>query len=206
MQDTVLPASTVNTIPEPYSHGYLYGSSSFVSNGRTALLARRPGCGTSWHLLAEGLHGCEPFLRRGRWGCHFHRQRSRHYGSRHSSAARCSTPTINADGSTACSPRTRASPKAKNTGTASAKLAGDRTRFIFTAARPRLQLENQLRPGQQPDAHHLDQSDCITRRPADRQYPLGEDARSRLQSVTASISAGLNARASNSPTSQSGSS
>src|SRR5262249_45570829 len=26
MQHTELPASTVNTIPEPYSHGYLYGS------------------------------------------------------------------------------------------------------------------------------------------------------------------------------------
>jgi hypothetical protein len=31
----------------------------------------------------------------------------------------------------------------------------------------------------------VDQSDCITRRPADRQYPLGEGARSDLQSVTA---------------------
>ena len=28
MRSTVLPASTSNTIPEPYSHGYLYGSSS----------------------------------------------------------------------------------------------------------------------------------------------------------------------------------
>jgi|SRR6516162_1332751 len=41
----------------------------------------------------------------------------------------------------------------------------------------------------QADAHHLDQSDCITRRPADRQYPLGEGARSDLRGVTASISA-----------------
>jgi hypothetical protein len=31
----------------------------------------------------------------------------------------------------------------------------------------------------------LDQSDCITRRPADRQYPLREDARSDLRAVTA---------------------
>jgi hypothetical protein len=49
----------------------------------------------------------------------------------------------------------------------------------------RLQLKNQLRPNQQADAHPLDQSDYITRRPADRQYPLGESARSDLQSVTA---------------------
>ena len=33
MQHTELPASTVNTIPEPYSHGYLYGSSSVAFVG-----------------------------------------------------------------------------------------------------------------------------------------------------------------------------
>jgi D-alanyl-D-alanine carboxypeptidase len=30
MKNTVLPASTSNAIPEPYSHGYLYGSSSYA--------------------------------------------------------------------------------------------------------------------------------------------------------------------------------
>ena len=30
MKNTLLPASTSNTIPEPYSHGYLYGSSSYA--------------------------------------------------------------------------------------------------------------------------------------------------------------------------------
>ena len=33
MRSTVLPASTSNTIPEPYSHGYLYGSSSVALVG-----------------------------------------------------------------------------------------------------------------------------------------------------------------------------
>src|SRR6266536_1922804 len=33
MQHTVLPASAVNTIPDPYSHGYLYGSSSVALVG-----------------------------------------------------------------------------------------------------------------------------------------------------------------------------
>ena len=33
LQRTALPASTVNTIPEPYSHGYLYGSSSVALVG-----------------------------------------------------------------------------------------------------------------------------------------------------------------------------
>src|SRR6266478_5375603 len=30
MNDTALPASTSNTLPDPYSHGYMYGSSSFA--------------------------------------------------------------------------------------------------------------------------------------------------------------------------------
>src|SRR5262249_28711347 len=30
MKHTLLPASTSHTIPEPYSHGYLYGSSSYA--------------------------------------------------------------------------------------------------------------------------------------------------------------------------------
>ena len=33
LQHTLLPASTVNTLPEPYSHGYLYGSSSVALVG-----------------------------------------------------------------------------------------------------------------------------------------------------------------------------
>src|SRR4030095_5545097 len=33
MQNTLLPPSTVDTIPEPYSHGYLYGSSSVALVG-----------------------------------------------------------------------------------------------------------------------------------------------------------------------------
>jgi len=33
MQDTELPASNVNSIPEPFSHGYLYGSSSVALTG-----------------------------------------------------------------------------------------------------------------------------------------------------------------------------
>ena len=33
LQHTLLPASTVNTLPEPYSHGYLYGSASVAMVG-----------------------------------------------------------------------------------------------------------------------------------------------------------------------------
>ena len=44
MKNTVLPASTSNSIPKPYSHGYLYGSSS---------VALRPASRTPIH---SGVH------------------------------------------------------------------------------------------------------------------------------------------------------
>ena len=36
LQNTMLPANSVNTIPDPYSHGYLYGSSSVALVGSPA--------------------------------------------------------------------------------------------------------------------------------------------------------------------------
>ena len=33
LKNTILPARTTNSIPEPYSHGYLYGSSSVITTG-----------------------------------------------------------------------------------------------------------------------------------------------------------------------------
>src|SRR4029077_5352945 len=111
-------------------------------------------------------------------------------GSGHWLRAACSTPPTNAAGSTASSPRTRASPRAKSTGTASPKLAGGTEHDLFSRRRdPRLQLENQLRSNQPDDAHRVDQSSRIAGRTADSQYPLGESARSDLQSVTAAAAA-----------------
>jgi len=77
MQDTELPSSTVNTIREPYFARVPVRQLFGRIGGRTALLARSSGCRTSWHASAEGLYGCEPFQRRGRWRCHFHGRRSR---------------------------------------------------------------------------------------------------------------------------------
>ena len=44
---------------------------------------------------------------------------------------------------------------------------------------------------------NLEQSDCVTRRTAERQHLIREDARSRLRGVTAAISAELNAARAN---------
>ena len=51
LKNTLLPAITSNILPEPYSHGYLYGGCSFgnlVGERRTRPSSRpRPGPGPS---------------------------------------------------------------------------------------------------------------------------------------------------------------
>ena len=77
MKDTVLPASTSNTLPDPYSHGYMYGSSSFALVDED-VPARHPGRGQGRNTQAQRLHRPEPFLCLGGRGRHLHRQRPRH--------------------------------------------------------------------------------------------------------------------------------
>ena len=117
-------------IPDPYSHGYLYGSllGRLVGTPPTRPRSRpRPGpapsCPTTTRARTipsprpPGASSPPPTISPP--------------GSRHWSLAGCSTPTISAAGSTACNPKTRASPTGNNTATASPSCAGERTRVYF---------------------------------------------------------------------------
>jgi D-alanyl-D-alanine carboxypeptidase len=53
MQHTELPSSTVNTIPEPYSHGYLYGSSSVALVGEPPYSAEVQAAARAGTLLPK---------------------------------------------------------------------------------------------------------------------------------------------------------
>ena len=53
MQHTQLPPSTVNTIPEPYSHGYLYGSSSVALVGEPPYSAEVQAAARAGTLLPK---------------------------------------------------------------------------------------------------------------------------------------------------------
>ena len=57
MQRTELPASTVNTIPEPYSHGYLYGSSSVALEGEPPYSAEVQAAARAGTLLPKDYTG-----------------------------------------------------------------------------------------------------------------------------------------------------
>ena len=119
LKDTLLPASTSNTIPEPYSHGYLYGGCSFSNLVDKPLPARPPSRGPGRNPQARRLHRPEPFLRLGGRGRHLDRQRSRHLdpgtGRRQGAQRRLSAPV-------ARQPAARGSEQARgptSTGTAS---------------------------------------------------------------------------------------
>ena len=68
LQHTLLPASTREHPPRTVLARLSVRQLLSRVSGRTALLARGSGGGTSWHPFAEGLYGCEPFLCRGRRG------------------------------------------------------------------------------------------------------------------------------------------
>jgi len=113
MKDTALPAATPNTLPEPYSHGYLYGSSAFALVDQPyppdVQVAARAGT-----LKPNDETGQNPSYAAAAGGVVSTSSRV----CRHSSAAGCSTSTISAGGSTAYGPRIRASPRASSTSTA----------------------------------------------------------------------------------------
>jgi CubicO group peptidase (beta-lactamase class C family) len=133
IKHTLLPANTSNAIPEPYSHGYLYGSSSYAlvdapypptfrlrprrehlslmtTQDRILPMPQRPA-GSSL-LLIIWPHGCVLW-----------------------SVAKFSMPIITASGSTAFSRRTQANLSARNMGMGSPKSPLGRTVCIFTVAR-----------------------------------------------------------------------
>src|SRR5262249_20401148 len=73
MKDTLLPASTSNTIPAPYAHGYL-SPLAFLRVGAAPYPRRPNSCGQGGHAQAQRRHKAKSFLcLGGRWR-HLHRR------------------------------------------------------------------------------------------------------------------------------------
>jgi CubicO group peptidase (beta-lactamase class C family) len=133
IKHTLLPASTSNTIPEPYSHGYLYGSSSYalVDAPYPADLQAAAEAGTlkpnddTWqnpsYAFAAGVPSRPPLTSPS--------------GCAGWSEASFSMSTISANGSTALNRRTQANLSVRNMGTGSPRSSLGRTACIFTAVR-----------------------------------------------------------------------
>ena len=189
MRRTVLPARTVNTIPEPYSHGYLYGSSSVALVGTPPYSPEVQAAARAGTLLPNDYTGLNHSFAEAAGGvistaddlatwiqalvagrvlnAELSAPLARQRAARGPEQAR--RPAV----------RVRHRPTALGT-----------ERAVFSRRRdPRLQLVHGLRPRQPGDARGMDQSDRIARRFADRQCPHAEGARSDLRGVTAAASA-----------------
>ena len=62
LQHTLFPASTVNTLPEPYSHGYLYGSSSVALVGEPPYSAETQAAARAGTLLPKDYTDVNPSI------------------------------------------------------------------------------------------------------------------------------------------------
>jgi len=104
MHDTLLPPRTSNTIPDPYSHGYLYGSSLFVLTDKPyppdIQAAARAGT-----LVPTDYTNLNPSFAYFPGGV-ISTATISPSGSRHWLRDASLTPHISAAGSTACRPRT----------------------------------------------------------------------------------------------------
>ena len=135
LQHTVFPAPAVNTLPSPYSHGYLYGSASVAMVGTPPYSPEVQAAARAGTLLPKDYTDVNHSFVEGA-GAVISTANDLATWIESLVSVACSTPRISAAGSTACNSRTRASPRDKSTGTASPKLIGDRTLSIFTAAKP----------------------------------------------------------------------
>ena len=129
------PPAPSNTIPEPYSHGYLYGSSSVALVGTPPYSPEFKAAATGRDPSAQRLHESEPFLCRGGRGRHLHRQRSRHLdpgaGFRPRAQRRISAPLARQLAARGPEQAQRPTVRVRH----QPKCAGDRMPSIFTAAR-----------------------------------------------------------------------
>ena len=82
MTNTELPPGSSSTIPDPYSHGYLYGSSSVALFGEPDVHARADRGRQGRHPGAHRLHRRQSLLRLRSGRRHLHGNRSRHVDER----------------------------------------------------------------------------------------------------------------------------
>ena len=182
MKDTLLPSGASNTIPDPYSHGYMYGGSAFALVDKPyppeiQAAARagkiRPndytGQNPSYSSAAGGVISTANDLATWVQALVGGRVLNADYQRRWLDAVQPQDP----------SHARRPTVRVRN------RPVAIRTEHALFPRRraPRLQLLHRLRPRQRGDARPVDQSHRIARWPADSQCPHVEIARSGLRRV-----------------------
>ncbi len=181
------PRQHVNTLPEPYSHGYLYGSSSVALVGTPPYSPEVQAAARAGTLLPNDYTDLNHSFAAAAGGV---------ISTANDLAtwieALVAGRVLNADVSAplARQPAARGPEQARRptVRVRHRPTALGTERDLFSRRRdPRLQLVHRLRPHQPGDARGVDQSDRIARRTADGQCPHAESARSDLRGADAAV-------------------
>ena len=185
LEHTELPAADVNTLPEPYSHGYLYGSASVAMVGEPpyspeVIAAAKAGTllptdftdlNHSWAEATGGAISTADDL--AIWIKAL-------VGGR---VLNAETQRLWLD---SVQPEDPSKPEGQKYGYGIAQFSwGPNTIYFHGGETAGYNSKISYDPAQRYDAHRMDQSDLIARQQADGEYALSESARSDLQSVTA---------------------
>ncbi len=136
MQHTVLPASAVNTILDPYSHGYLYGSSSVALVGSPPYSPEVQAAARAGTLLPNDYTGLNHSFATAAGGV-ISTANDLATWIQALVAGRVLNAAYQRRWLDSLQPEDPSKPDGQQYGyTASANCAGERTRCIFTAARP----------------------------------------------------------------------
>ena len=164
MRNTVLPASTSNTIPKPYSHGYLYGSSSVALVGTPPYSPDFQAAARAGKVLPNDYTNLNHSFAAAAGGV---------ISTANDLAtwiqALVAGRVLNADYQRrwldSLQPEDPSKPNGQQYGYGIAQIALGTERDLFSRRRDaRLQLVHRLRPRQPGDARGVDQSDRIARR------------------------------------------
>ena len=135
LQHTILPASSVNTIPDPYSHGYLYGSCLGRHGGHTALLARGQAAARAGTLLPKDYTDVNHSFAAAA-GAVISTANDLATWIQALVAGRVLNAAYQRRWLDSLQPEDPSKPEGQRYGYGISQLAGDRTQSIFTAARP----------------------------------------------------------------------
>ena len=188
LQHTEFPAPAVNTIPSPYSHGYLYGSASVAMMGKPPYSPDVQAAARAGTLLPKDYTDLNHSFAEGA-GAVISTASDLATWIQALVAGRVLNAAYQRRWLDSLQLEDPSKPDGQQYGYGIAKLHwGPNTIYFHGGETPGYNSFMGYDPNKPDDACGLDQSDRIARRKADGEYPHVEGARSDLRGVTAGVS------------------
>jgi hypothetical protein len=194
LQHTELPASTVNTIPDPYSHGYLYGSASVAMVGTSPYSPQVQSAARAGTLLPKDYTGLNHSFAAAAGGV-ISTANDLATWIQALVGGRVLNAAYQRRWLDSLRPEDPSKPDGQQYGYGIAKRqGGPNTMYFHGGETPGYNSFMGYDPRQSGDTRGLDESDRIAQRTSDSQRPHVESARSDLRSVAATTSPSLQTR------------